>query len=60
MSAHKPEIRPMILDEEISFWKTATESASSKELALVAFGFQWGLKMARDKLLACGAHSATE
>lgn len=38
----------MTLDEEIEFWKSATDGAHTKELALVAFGIQWGLRIAKD------------
>ena len=37
----------LTLDEEIEFWRSATETARTKELVLVTFGIQWGLRIAK-------------
>jgi len=50
----------MTLDEEIQFWTDATDKASSKEIALVAFGIQWGLRIARDEHLSTMKESRNE
>ena len=44
----------MTLDEEIEFWRSATETARTKELALVTFGIQWGLRIAKGEYMKDG------
>lgn len=39
----------MTLTEEIQFWQERQDKATSKEVALVAFGIKWGLQIARDE-----------
>lgn len=48
------------LAEQIEFWKSATDKARTKELALVCFGIWCGLRFAKElKSDACGAPPMT-
>lgn len=44
-------VSSMTLAEEIQFWQESQDKATSKEVALVAFGIKWGLQIARDEHL---------